>query len=194
MCNTHVKADLIAGREKAGQSAERLIEGIDKLDRRLVLWFAGRRRPPFDAGCTVACRAGAVGLPWLATAGVVAWTTSEPRRFLVKSAVAIWGAYATSTGLARLIGRRRPCERLSAPALVDCPSGASLPSDQAAAAFGGAVMLAAAAPRAAPALLGIAAANAIARVYAGIHYPSDVAAGALVGAGAAAAVVFYGPR
>lgn len=68
----------------------------------------------------------------------------------------------------------------------------SFPAGHAATAFAGAVLLSLLAPRLAPAFVVLAILIGVSRVYDGVHYPTDVLAGAalgaLVGAGAAAAV------
>jgi undecaprenyl-diphosphatase len=64
---------------------------------------------------------------------------------------------------------------------VDCPDGSSLPSDQAASAFAGAAVVAAALPELAPRVYAAASLTGLSRLYAGVHYPTDVAVGAAVG-------------
>ena len=58
----------------------------------------------------------------------------------------------------------------------------SFPSGHAATSFAGATLLALALPRLAWPLLVLAAAIGWSRVYVGVHWPSDVLAGALLGA------------
>jgi undecaprenyl-diphosphatase len=58
----------------------------------------------------------------------------------------------------------------------------SFPAGHAATAFAGASLLSYIAPRAAPGFVLLAAAIGYSRVYVGVHYPSDVLVGALVGA------------
>jgi membrane-associated phospholipid phosphatase len=64
-----------------------------------------------------------------------------------------------------------------------------MPSGHAATSFAGAVVLTYLLPRAAPFLFLLAAAIAFSRVYVGVHYPSDVVAGAALGAAVALAAL-----
>jgi undecaprenyl-diphosphatase len=58
----------------------------------------------------------------------------------------------------------------------------SLPSGHAATSFAGATLLAFVVPRLTVPFLALAAAIAWSRVYVGVHYPSDIVAGAALGA------------
>lgn len=95
-------------------------------------------------------------------------------------------AVAAADGIANVlksaVGEHRP--RGTHP-LVAIPHSDSFPSGHAATAFAGATVLAALLPRAAPAFYLLAVAIAYSRLYVGVHFPLDVAAGAAIGAATA---------
>jgi undecaprenyl-diphosphatase len=101
--------------------------------------------------------------------------------WLLGAVVATSAAVST---LKALVGRVRPCDALAwcAPVDVVSPGGHSFPSGHAAGSFAFAAFVAVRAPRwAAPALLW-AAIVGWSRCVLGVHYPSDVLAGAALGA------------
>lgn len=84
--------------------------------------------------------------------------------------------------LKALFRRRRPFVAfVKARVLGPRPADFSFPSGHTAAAFGGALVLSAHAPGAAPAFYALAAVVGFSRVYLGVHYPSDVLIGGAVG-------------
>ena len=78
----------------------------------------------------------------------------------------------------RVVRRTRPAEELHASTL---PDRFSFPSGHTAAAFALAIAMFGAAPVLAPFLLVLAICVAYGRMYLGVHYPIDVAAGAAIG-------------
>lgn len=95
-----------------------------------------------------------------------------------------------SNSLKHVFERIRPCNALdSVRLLVGCGSSFSMPSGHAANIFSAMVFLSARYRRFWPAFMSIAVAVAYSRVYVGVHFVSDVVAGAILGS--AIALVFY---
>ncbi len=101
------------------------------------------------------------------------------------------GVYAVNTAIKFAVRRPRP--RIAGlPPLQGTTTGLSFPSAHAATSFAGALAYSRLGLPAAP-LYGLAGAIAASRVYLGVHYPSDVLAGAVLGT-ALAAVASTGPE
>jgi len=98
-------------------------------------------------------------------------------------ALGLAGAWGIAELLKLLIRRPRPFDAIAgAPdTLLAHPASFSFPSGDAALAFGAAAALGIVAPRYRAFALLFALAVAVSRVLAGVHYPSDVLAGAILG-------------
>lgn len=137
-------------------------------------------------------------LLWFAVAAVLASRRGAARRAALRGVAAIGGASFTINALAKpLLPRLRPAyedlplaRRL---ALRHHPRSSSFPSGHAASAAAFATAVTMESPAAGLAVAPIAAAVAYSRVHTGVHWPSDVAAGMLMGTGIALATRRWWP-
>lgn len=117
---------------------------------------------------------------WL-TIGAVGAAVDAPQRARWRRATGtVAGMYALNTAIKFVVRRSRPRLR-RLPALIATPTTLSFPSAHASTAFAGAVAYSRLGLPA-PALYALAAKLSYSRLYLGVHYPSDVLAGALLGA------------
>jgi membrane-associated phospholipid phosphatase len=123
-------------------------------------------------------RLGEHGGLWFALAAAGAALDDDRRPLFARAAVAIGAAYSINQLIKLAVRRRRP-DLDGLPPLVATGTQISYPSAHASTSFAGARALARAWP--ATPLYAAAAAMAASRPYVGVHYPSDVVAGALLG-------------
>jgi len=97
----------------------------------------------------------------------------------VHATAAVGIAYLISTSIKVAIGRRRPMVE-DLPHLMATPTGLSFPSSHSTSSFAAARAFGPLLPPGP--LYGAALAMALSRLYLGVHYPSDIAAGAALGA------------
>jgi len=136
--------------------------------------------PEADRAVASFSRLGEHGACWMALglAGAARSPDSAQRRAWLRGAGVVAGAYGLNFALKLAVRRQRP--RLPGlPPLSATVSQLSFPSAHATTSFAGARCYSRLAPRAP--LYAAAVAFALSRPYLGVHYPSDVVAGALLG-------------
>jgi decaprenylphosphoryl-5-phosphoribose phosphatase len=101
-----------------------------------------------------------------------------------RATTTVAGAYALNTAVKLVLRRHRP-ELAGLPPLTDTPTRLSFPSAHACASFAGARCYSHLGLPAVP-LYALAATLSLSRVYLGVHFPSDVLGGALLGTSVAA--------
>ena len=156
------------------------------LDER-VLRFARTRghSPRVERAAAGFSRLGQYGGIWIAL-GVAGAVLDEPERRAewMRAIGIVGGTYAANTALKLIVRRRRP--RLAGlPPLTGTPTQLSFPSAHAATSFAGARCYSRIGLSAVP-LYALAGGLSLSRLYLGVHYPSDVLAGALLGTAIAA--------
>ena len=151
--------------------------GLHGLDHRIVAVLRACGKDPRVAGAVRSLSwAGEHGAMWLA-AGLAGAVVDRARRGAWLRGTALTaGAHLVSMGVKRLVRRPRPAHVVP---LVRTAGRHSFPSSHATSAAAAAVAFGALGAHAVPPL---AAAVCVSRLVAGVHYPSDVAAGAVLGA------------
>jgi membrane-associated phospholipid phosphatase len=115
---------------------------------------------------------------WLALGAAGGLVDRERRHGWMRGATAVGGAYLLNSAIKSVVRRQRPAFA-ELPALIATPTGLSFPSAHASSSFAAARAYSSLMP--AGPLYAVAGAMALSRVYLGVHYPSDIAAGAALG-------------
>lgn len=177
------------GRDLLRRELLRRLGPVDKVDTALYLVINRLPHPPLADD---AFRR----LSWWMTGGHL-WAVvpailaiREPRRgwqVFLRVMPALWVTTAVlEYPVKRYFRRRRPfIDTVQAIVVGRRPGSYSWPSGHTAAAFAGAMLLAACLPRQRPLFRALAAAVGFSRIYLGAHYPGDVASGAVLGMGLA---------
>jgi undecaprenyl-diphosphatase len=131
-------------------------------------------------------------LIWIALAPLLSLLNRrQPLYATALTAVSVLTADLLALVIKLAVGRPRPFETIpEADKLMNAAKGLSMPSAHAATAFAGAVAFAYLFRRYAALAFLLAAAIAYSRIYVGVHYPSDVLAGAALGMAVAGALLF----
>ena len=155
------------------------------MDGRIAVWVASHRVAVLNDPAVWLGTIEKLGAVWIALSLAVGlwrrWGLRRTCGAVVLTALTTFAADALAFGLKDLTSRPRPFEAHPQIHPLYVVHSSSFPAGHAATAFAGAVLLSALAPRLAPAFVALAAAIGVSRVYVGVHYPTDVLAGAALG-------------
>ncbi|MFE7013342.1 phosphatase PAP2 family protein [Streptomyces sp. NPDC057651] len=159
---------------------------MDDMDRRLL---SALRDCGTDRRVAAAARAlswsGEHGALWLGAGLLGAAVDQERRGAWLRGTALTAAAHVASMGIKRVVRRPRPGAESGVEPLVRTAGRHSFPSSHAASAAAATVVYGALRPAGARLVPPLAAAMCVSRMIVGVHYPSDVAAGAALGAVAA---------
>lgn len=153
-------------------------------------------RSPADTGLKVLTTSANHSLLWFTIAAALASRRGVTRRAAVRGVLAIGGASFLTNAVAKpLLPRRRPAADAlpSWRTLPDPPTSSSFPSGHAASAAAFTTAVAMESPLSGALIAPVAATVAYSRMHVGVHWTSDVVAGAALGAGIAAATRRWWP-
>ncbi|SFE82213.1 5'-phosphoribosyl-monophospho-decaprenol phosphatase [Actinacidiphila alni] len=155
----------------------------ERADHHLLAVLRRCGTDPYVAGAARALSwAGEHGAVWLAAGAAGACADPARRGAWLRATALVGTAHAVSMGVKRVVRRPRPVLPGAEP-LVRTAGRHSFPSSHATSAAAAVVAFGTLLPRAP--LPPLAAAMCVSRLVVGVHYPSDVACGALLGAATA---------
>ncbi|MER7625022.1 phosphatase PAP2 family protein [Streptomyces sp. NPDC126503] len=172
-------------------TARAVLQDLRAVDGAVYAAVAGTSTPTLDTALRRLSTAADHSKISFTVAALLALAPGRPRRAALVGA----GAVAVASASANLLGKRlvrrprpdREAARVVAGRHVPMPDSASFPSGHTASAVAFATAVGATLPPAAAPLWALATAVAYSRVHTGVHYPGDVAAGAVLGVASAAA-------
>jgi membrane-associated phospholipid phosphatase len=148
-------------------------------ERLLLLARTRGHAPALERAVARFSRLGEHSALWLAIGVAGGIAQPQERRRWRAACTTVLGTYALNTAIKLVVRRRRP-NLPGLPPLMGTTTSLSFPSAHAATSFAGALVYSRRGLPRAP-LYTVAGAMACSRVYLGVHYPSDVLAGALLG-------------
>jgi membrane-associated phospholipid phosphatase len=171
---------MLPGRRVAPRNP--VLAALGRADQAVLRFLRTRgHSEPFEATMRAIGLAGEFAVAWAAI-GSIGASIDERRRTRWLAAAATGPAAVGINFVVKVtVGRERPLIE-EHPPLARAPTKLSFPSAHATSSVAGAIALGRVEPRVRPALFALAAAICVGRPYLGMHYPSDVLAGAALGA------------
>jgi len=163
------------------------------IDDRIVEWAAAHRYGPLDGFFVALGTVEKLGLIWAVMAFVLGLLMRRGLRnagvLALATLLTTFAADSVSFGVKDLVNRTRPADAHAQIHPLYVVHSSSFPAGHAATAFAGATLLSYFAPRLSPLFVVLAAAIGFSRIYVGVHYPTDVLAGAAIGVLVGAAAI-----
>ncbi|WP_458685576.1 phosphatase PAP2 family protein [Nocardia tengchongensis] len=169
---------------------------VGRIDRAVTGAVARLPASVADPGLIRLSRSADFSMLWLFLAALLGSRKGTPRRAALRGVISVAGAsFTVNVVLKTVIARRRPAAELLPPhrRLVPAPTSSSFPSGHSAAAAAFLTAVALESPRTATALAPLATTVAYSRLHTGVHWGSDVVAGAAVGSAVALATRRWWP-
>ena len=169
-------------------SRHRTTDPVADADRAISRAVAGLPPTPVDGAMKGLSTAANHSLLWFAIAALLAARRGTTRKAAARGVLSIGLASATANAVLKpVLPRRRPAasELPAYQTIANPPTSSSFPSGHAASAAAFATAVAMESPRAGLIIAPLAASVAYSRVHVGVHWASDVLAGAALGTGVA---------
>lgn len=155
---------------------------IQTLDVRLLQRVYARRHPVLDRLMSAVTRLGNGGAVWIAVGLLLILSGRERRGGVLLICALVSGTLVCNVGIKPLVARLRPCDETPSLCMLSSrPNDYSFPSGHTMSSFTAATVLCCVSPLLGWSGLVLAAMIAFSRLYLGVHYPSDVLVGALLG-------------
>jgi len=153
---------------------------VRDIDERILRWArTSGHNPRAERAVARFSRIGQHGGVWLAIGAAGCGLDPSRRRRWARATGVVAGTFALNTTIKQIVRRPRP-ELPGLPALTSTPTQLSFPSAHASTSFAGARVYASLGLPAPP-LYALAVLLATSRLYLGVHYPSDILGGILLG-------------
>jgi diacylglycerol kinase family enzyme/membrane-associated phospholipid phosphatase len=162
-----------------------LLRRLHEVDEKMFERISGWESPELDRLMPALSQAASHSKIWIAMAAAMSLAGGKKgRRTAVEGLTAVGITSLLANVVAKgLFGRRRPTDRVPEERRLPTPESSSMPSGHTASGAAFARVVGAAYPGLRIPLNALAAAIGFSRVYTGVHYPTDVVAGWLLGRG-----------